>query len=281
MCAAVTTRGPTRPRFREGPALPPVLDASVAPHRAQRRSAAKAHRDRRPGVTRAGEILSRARARTRRALELDPLRRRLGRTRHRLLVIGVFRRTSPYSGRFGYERGTPVDRVYIERFLEANAPDIRGCVLEVGDRLYTERYGASRVVRSDIIDVDEKNPLATFVGDLSQRDGLPENAYDCSNLHPGPASDLGPPGSSREPARTPTARRRPPAHPAGHYSDGHRRDSGLVLGRDAALRRAALCRDLRSPARAGGRTWQRRERGGISLRPRRRGTRAWPNQRQG
>ena len=131
-------------------------------------------------MTRAGQILSRARARTRRALELAPLRRRLGRIRHRLLVIGVFRRTSPYSGRFGYERGTPVDRVYIERFLEANAPDIRGCVLEVGDRLYTERYGASRVVRSDIIDVDEKNPLATFVGDLSQRDGLPENAYDCT-----------------------------------------------------------------------------------------------------
>ena len=39
--------------------------------------------------------------------------------------------THPMSDSWGFERGTPVDRYYIERFLERNADAIRGDVLEI------------------------------------------------------------------------------------------------------------------------------------------------------
>ncbi|MGH7267672.1 MAG: glycosyltransferase [Candidatus Rokuibacteriota bacterium] len=44
---------------------------------------------------------------------------------------GDLRRTSPVDANWGYGRGTPIDRYYIERFLEAHAADVRGTVLEV------------------------------------------------------------------------------------------------------------------------------------------------------
>ena len=39
--------------------------------------------------------------------------------------LGTIRRTTPLSERHGYDRGTPVDRYYIERFLEEHRRDIR------------------------------------------------------------------------------------------------------------------------------------------------------------
>ena len=88
-------------------------------------------------------------------------------------------RRSPFSRCWGLDRGTPVDRYYIERFLAENADDIRGRVLEIGDNAYTLRFGGPRVRRSDILHVDATNSRATFVGDLSRLDVLPESVFDC------------------------------------------------------------------------------------------------------
>src|SRR5258708_1276969 len=44
--------------------------------------------------------------------------------------LGDFVRTRPISTSFGFDRGTPIDRYYIENFLGRNAGDIRGRVLE-------------------------------------------------------------------------------------------------------------------------------------------------------
>ena len=43
-------------------------------------------------------------------------------------VLGTIRRTTPLSDHWGRERGTPVDRYYIERFLAAERDVIRGRV---------------------------------------------------------------------------------------------------------------------------------------------------------
>src|SRR6185312_2075371 len=59
--------------------------------------------------------------------------------------FGDLRRTTPIASDFGYARGGPVDRYYIEGFLARHADDIRGRVLEVGDASYTHRFGGSRV----------------------------------------------------------------------------------------------------------------------------------------
>jgi hypothetical protein len=92
---------------------------------------------------------------------------------------GGLRSVQPVSRAFGLDRGTPVDRYYIERFLALNAADIRGRVLEIGDATYTRRFGAARVSHSDVMHAVEGNPQATVVGDLATGAGLHEGTYDC------------------------------------------------------------------------------------------------------
>ena len=86
---------------------------------------------------------------------------------------------SPISSGFGFDRGTPIDRYYIEKFLAQNSEDIRGCVLEIGDDKYTRHFGGNRVHRVDILSVEPANPKAAFVGDLACSEVLPEAAFDC------------------------------------------------------------------------------------------------------
>lgn len=93
--------------------------------------------------------------------------------------FGDLRRTTPISSDFGYGRGGPVDRYYIEGFLARNAADIRGRVLEIGDSSYTERFGGSRVTQADVLHIDPAAPGVTFVGDLADGSMLPDATFDC------------------------------------------------------------------------------------------------------
>ena len=49
--------------------------------------------------------------------------------------------TTPVSRVFGLDRGTPINRYYIEKFLASQAASIRGRVLEVGASDYSRRFG--------------------------------------------------------------------------------------------------------------------------------------------
>ena len=93
--------------------------------------------------------------------------------------LGSLNRTKPFSTEFGYDRGGPVDRYYIENFLQKNAKLIKGRVLEIGDNEYTLRFGGTKIIQSDILHVDDSNKQATFVGDLSNAPQLPDNSFDC------------------------------------------------------------------------------------------------------
>lgn len=103
------------------------------------------------------------------------LRRRL---RSRLVCFGTLRSVDPVNPGFGMGQGTPIDRVYIERFLSAHADRIRGRVLEVGDREYTERFGRA-VTTSDILHVPPGGEAATVVGDLTSLPQVPGGSFDC------------------------------------------------------------------------------------------------------
>jgi SAM-dependent methyltransferase len=109
----------------------------------------------------------------------DPVRwqQRLERAR-RPAWLGTIRRTTPLSDHYGRERGTPVDRYYIEQFLAAERATITGRVLEVLNRDYTERFGTA-LERSDVLDVDPGNADATIVADLAAADGIPAGSFDC------------------------------------------------------------------------------------------------------
>ena len=93
--------------------------------------------------------------------------------------FGDLRRTSPLDRHFGYGRGRPVDRAYIEAFLEREQAAIRGHVVEVGEATYTRRFGADRVTRSDVLHVDPEAPGATVIADLADADHVPSDAFDC------------------------------------------------------------------------------------------------------
>jgi SAM-dependent methyltransferase len=85
----------------------------------------------------------------------------------------------PLSDHYGLDRGTPVDRWYIERFLSTRRRVIHGAVLEVQDDIYTTRFGEDRVRRSIVVDIDATNPNATLIADLQLPGALPPDSYDC------------------------------------------------------------------------------------------------------
>jgi SAM-dependent methyltransferase len=92
---------------------------------------------------------------------------------------GTFRRSRPFSDCYGWDRGLPVDRFYIERFLDSVRDDIHGDVLEIRDADYTLRFGGERVGRAHVLDIDADNPKATIVADLCERGSLPAGRFDC------------------------------------------------------------------------------------------------------
>jgi SAM-dependent methyltransferase len=92
---------------------------------------------------------------------------------------GNLRRTVPFSSDWGNDRGTPVDRFYIQRFLRNHAGDVRGDVLEIMGADYTKAFGDGRVGHSHVLDINRDNPAATIVGDLAEQATLPAERFDC------------------------------------------------------------------------------------------------------
>jgi SAM-dependent methyltransferase len=80
---------------------------------------------------------------------------------------------------FGADRGRPIDRWYIERFLERHRDDVRGRVLEVAERTYTDWYGDGAVTSTQVLYAADGLSEATVVGDLTTGRGLPSAAFDC------------------------------------------------------------------------------------------------------
>ena len=89
------------------------------------------------------------------------------------------RRLTPASRRYGNERGQPVDRYYIEKFLAENRQCVRGKCLEVRDDTYTRRFGGSAVDRADVLDIDTGNTKASIYGDLQRLIQVADETYDC------------------------------------------------------------------------------------------------------
>lgn len=108
----------------------------------------------------------------------EPTRRRLRRLRHRAWW-GNLRRQRPLSDKFGYDRGEPIDRAYMRRYLEAQRGCVRGVVGEVAERRYADLLGGPKVQEVAVIDNDPSNPAATLVADLSSPDALAPASFDC------------------------------------------------------------------------------------------------------
>lgn len=84
----------------------------------------------------------------------------------------------PVCRNFGTERGTAVDRYYIEMFLAQNADKIKGTVMEIADSQYTRMFGKSKVKKELVLHVEGwgKNSIK---GNFETGEGIEENMVDC------------------------------------------------------------------------------------------------------
>jgi SAM-dependent methyltransferase len=117
---------------------------------------------------------------------LGRVKRRVGRAVRDLSRIpvgavrwGDLRNLQPICPQFGFSRGKPVDRHYVEAFLADHAGDVSGHVLEIKDAGYTRQFGGSRLVRSDVLDINPDNRDATIVADLNDPAALKGETFDC------------------------------------------------------------------------------------------------------
>ena len=104
------------------------------------------------------------------------VRRGLRVARGRLLLAGG---TRPVSRTFGYERGVPIHRYYVERFFEAHAHRMRGRCLEFQNSGHVRRFGGTGPTLIDVLDLSTDNPNATIVADLTQPNDIPSDTFDC------------------------------------------------------------------------------------------------------
>lgn len=88
------------------------------------------------------------------------------------------RKLTPISNVFGFDRGTPIDRVYTNDFLAKNAEFISGVVCEIAENTYTRTFGKD-VTKSEIFHFTSDNPNATIIGDLTKHHTFPHNIADC------------------------------------------------------------------------------------------------------
>lgn len=96
----------------------------------------------------------------------------------KVVDFGDLLRINPVARNWGFARGTPVDRVYIEQFFERHRTEIAGRVLETGDTRYSDRFG-SAVTQQDVLDIQDGAAGTTIVGDLGKEDALPPQTFDC------------------------------------------------------------------------------------------------------
>ena len=96
-----------------------------------------------------------------------------------LVNFGDLRRLEPLTRSFGYDRGQPIDRYYIENFLNKYANDISGHVVEIGDDRYTRKFGSTRVTRSDVLDQEHPDSNPTIIANLTRADHVPSDSFDC------------------------------------------------------------------------------------------------------
>ena len=87
-------------------------------------------------------------------------------------------RTEPISRKFGFDRGCPIDRYYIDSFLKQNQNLITGSVLEIAESTYSKQFGHD-IASDEVLHYDDSNKKATIVGYFTKPETLPKERIDC------------------------------------------------------------------------------------------------------
>ena len=200
-----------------------------------------------------------------------------------LARFGAMRRLRPVSEVWGYDRGTPVDRWYIQDFLrrfgQAPATPQETFAAECSRWGRRVRHCAGHSRRPGRDDFDRcaprhgANPKATVVGDLVTGEGIPVAAYDCiictQTLHvlydlPSAVRNLH--SALRCPAVWPWS-----PSPGSPAAASRIATAGRLLASHQPVRRAPAQRGLRTAARARRGLREPAHRHGVPAGPGRRG----------
>ena len=106
----------------------------------------------------------------------EGMRKWYGRTKARSSADPAALAFEPVSRVFGFDRGLPIDRYYIERFLAKNAPLIKGHVMEIEESTYSDRFG--RATRTERLRYTGEPGPGIRIGDLTKPETLPEGELD-------------------------------------------------------------------------------------------------------
>lgn len=87
------------------------------------------------------------------------------------------RQLKPLSRNYGSDRGEPIDRYYIEKFLSENANLIKGSCLEIENNTYCLKFGRS--LQCDVLDMNKNNPKVNIIADLRNVPEIKDETYDC------------------------------------------------------------------------------------------------------
>jgi SAM-dependent methyltransferase len=83
----------------------------------------------------------------------------------------------PLSATYGFDRGTPIDRYYVDKFFTARRDRITGRVLEIQTTDHVRRFGSS-VTSAATLDINASfHP--TYRCDLADAAIVPTGSYDC------------------------------------------------------------------------------------------------------
>lgn len=100
------------------------------------------------------------------------------------IIFNDLTRMEPISRSFGFDRGRPIDRHYIEAYLKENAGAIAGDCIEVGEASYLRQFGTGVISRNILAAVGatirpEPDIAQTYVADLTKPATLPKSSFDC------------------------------------------------------------------------------------------------------
>ena len=91
-----------------------------------------------------------------------------------------FNKTAPVSSVFGFDRGTPIDRYYIEKFLSDCSNHIHGNILEIADPGYSKQFSKNQEDVFYVLTFDNPPENVNIIkGDLTKQDTLPSSLIDC------------------------------------------------------------------------------------------------------
>ena len=97
----------------------------------------------------------------------------------RKLVFIDIGRLKPISNKFGFDRGIPVDRYYIDSFLDANKNFITGQIVEVSEKFYSEKYHSGENDIISILTYNQNLSELSIFCDLSKPETIPESYANC------------------------------------------------------------------------------------------------------